>query len=146
MDESKQPGLRIAQIFLQSAQFRHRDDALALPADTRPGETSLQVQIRVMGFKEKNAAAVSLRAATDPEDKDTLYQFSVEMMALVEEMPGQENMPAERYVAQMGSTLLFPFLRESVANLTMRGRFGPIWLKPFNLQAVIAGDKSLVEA
>jgi preprotein translocase subunit SecB len=28
--------------------------------------------------------------------------------------------------------MLYPFLREAVANLTGRGRFGPVWLNPFN--------------
>jgi preprotein translocase subunit SecB len=41
-------------------------------------------------------------------------------------------MPIADYMASGGGPTLFPFLRECVANLTGRGRFGPLWLRPIN--------------
>ena len=35
---------------------------------------------------------------------------------------------------------MVPFLRQTVADVTLRGRFGPIWLNPVNLRLTIAKE------
>jgi len=46
------------------------------------------------------------------------------------------NMPLDRYFTTSGAALLYPFVRQVVADLTSRGRFGPVWLNPMNVTAV----------
>jgi preprotein translocase subunit SecB len=54
-------------------------------------------------------------------------------------MPGQENMALkEFFTTGSAHAVLFPFVREAVANITMRGRFGPVWLNPVNFGALVA--------
>ena len=46
------------------------------------------------------------------------------------------------FLARSGVPTLFPFVREAIANITMRGRFGPLWLNPIDVRASV---KELVE-
>jgi preprotein translocase subunit SecB len=134
MDPKKQPGLQFAQIFLREAHFAHREDALALPPGTPLGELPITIQVQVMGQQGEASAAVAVRVAT-PQQPDLLYSFSIEIAALITAIQGEENIDPFEYVRTIGPTALFPFVREAVASITMRGRFGPVYLKPFNFTA-----------
>jgi preprotein translocase subunit SecB len=133
MDETLQPKIRIAQIFLERATFAHREDFLAFSPDTNVSaevEIGLEVGVSSDGAKGR----IRLSAASKPES-ESLYTFDLVMTALIER-EGEGNMPLERYLFTSGGAMVVPFLREAVANLTGRGRFGPLWLKPINLHAV----------
>ena len=57
------------------------------------------------------------------------------MTALIRVIPGQENMTIREYLASGNCVAaLFPFLREAIANVTGRGRFGPVFLDPINIR------------
>jgi hypothetical protein len=95
--------------------------------------------MRLLQAKETGAIATFLQVASDPTDPNAVYRFVVEMCALIEQVPGQENMTPHEYVTSgAAAATLYPFVRETVANLTWKGRFGPIWLNPFNFQAAFA--------
>ena len=134
MDTSKDSGIRFDQIFLRTAHFAHREDALNLP-HTTPHGPNTGVVLRMQFYKgTPGRAGVGVSVSTDPNDLSLLYQFEVEMVALVAEVAGEENMPVSEYVKGPALATLVPFIREAVANLTGRGRFGPVWLNPMNLQ------------
>ena len=52
------------------------------------------------------------------------------MIGLFEQQNGFENLPMADFLGDSAPALLFPFLREAFANITTRGRFGPVWLQP----------------
>jgi len=134
MDETKQPGIRLVQVFLEKALFKHRPDFLDLPADTEPDIRHLAVSLETGLTADSSAALVRARIRTKPRARG-VYEFDVTMTALLERDAKSPNMPLDQYVSMAGWTLVFPFLREAVANITTRGRFGPVWLNPFNLKA-----------
>jgi len=139
LDPSKQPGLKIAQIFLERVAFGHRGDYLATTAtptpDTIVGTVNVEVQV---GLSEdgKNGL-LRLRVNTLPENRP-FYEFEVAMVALITVDEAAPNIPLAQYVHTMGAPLLYPFMRQVVADLTWRGRFGPVWLNPINLTAKAA--------
>jgi preprotein translocase subunit SecB len=139
MDESKQPGIRLVQVFLEKASFKHRADFLDLPPDTDPDVPTLRVGLETGLSADGSAALIRARVRTKPKTK-AVYEFDISMTALVERERASANMPLEKYVPMAGWTLVFPFLREAVANITGRGRFGPVWLSPFNLKAQAQGQ------
>lgn len=111
-------------------------------APTAGAEDAVNVNLQVFKNEEDGAiAAVQVQVATAPESTGH-YIFDVTMMATVTVQDGHANMPPEEYVTISGASLLYPFIREHVANLTMKGRFGAVWLRPFNLQAALADAKS----
>lgn len=136
MDESKQPGIRIGQIVVEYAHFGHRDDYLTLPASTPVGSLPLAIKSTYGLSPDKTQAAIRVELTTD-ENKGALYLVNLAIVGLVQVSEGEENMPLERYAVLSGVVTLFPFVRELVANLTGRGRFGPVWLHPVNLAAAM---------
>lgn len=138
MDESRQPGLQIAQVFLSQAHFEHRPDALSFPPTT-PVEIKYSVEAKVAVATEGNAGLITVTIKTIDEPV-ALYIFHVELTALVEREANAENMSVEEYLTKTGTAMMFPFLREAVANITGRGRFGAVLLKPLNVAALIPRD------
>jgi preprotein translocase subunit SecB len=136
MDQTKQPGISLERIFLKSAKFSHRSDPLApLPEAMRRKGGSIDLEIEMSGSDDGGAALV-LRASNDPKDDCARYDFVVEMVGVFEPIAGAENMRTSEYARTNGLALMFPFVRETVANLTSRGRFGPLWLNPTNIRAL----------
>lgn len=133
-DAQKEPGISVAQVFLEAATFAHRGDFLALPLTTKPEIGDLQVVIEAGLRRDKKAGVVRIKVSTQ-EERDPIYRVAVTMTALFEEQPGKANMPLDEFVHGPAIAFLYPFVREAFANLTARGRFGPVWLNPFNVQA-----------
>lgn len=133
MDESKQPGIQIEQIFLHEAHFTHGKNALSLPPTYRIEGLALQIQTKFAGKPGERGALVGVRVQTT--EPDAVYNLAVEVVMVVSAIPGEENLDPLEYVQRMGPSTLFPFLREAVASLTLKGRFGALWLKPFNFVA-----------
>lgn len=131
MDETKDPGLLIAQVFLLRAWFEHREDVLDLPHNTPVPELKIDVRTRI-GFKpDDSEGIIILTVQTSDKNENPLYRFLVEIAGSVKQ-EATKNMGVQEYLTKNGTAMLYPFLREVVANLTLRGRFGPVWLKPIN--------------
>ncbi|MBI2401570.1 MAG: protein-export chaperone SecB [Gemmatimonadetes bacterium] len=137
LDRTKQPGIKIGQIFLEEAHFNHRADYLNLPPSTPVSVGDVHVQVQTGLSADLKRGLVRVRVSTIPGSKP-MYELRVAMTALVTVDEAAPNMPLDRYLASSGAALLFPFVRELVANLTWRGRFGPLWLSPTNLLAPLA--------
>lgn len=65
------------------------------------------------------------------------------MSAILEKIEEHEKFELGTYLTSKGCALLFPFIRETIANLTARGRFGPVWLNPVNVVALMASDSTI---
>jgi preprotein translocase subunit SecB len=124
----------IAQIFLQRAEFGYRRPPMSLPGDTQLAPQQLGVTLNLQHLSEGEASLVTCIVFTNPEDGDekALYDFSVEMAAVVHQV--NRDKFADKQLIEVVGAMLYPFIRELVANLTIRGRFGPVWLNPFNLR------------
>ena len=133
MDATTQPGIRIGQILLVTAHFEHREDFLNLPPDSKLEEMNIDVTVEV-GTNEENTQGM-LRLTVGNSKPEYLYHFQVVMVGLFDVDPHAPNMNLTDFLKVAGSTLMYPFVREVVANITARGRFGPVWLKPFNVAA-----------
>jgi preprotein translocase subunit SecB len=136
VDETKQPGVKIAQIILERVTFAHRDEYLTSADQPTPdavvGTINVEVQSGVSA--DGKNGLVRLRVSTIPENRP-FYVFDVAMVGLVAVETAAPNMSLAQYVATSGSALLYPFVRQLVADLTGRGRYGPVWLNPINLTA-----------
>jgi hypothetical protein len=133
MNEAEQPGIKIVQILLERAEFRHRADFLEYPPVT-PVELNLKISFSP-GITSDGQKAI-VRALVETAGNDQLYSLAFQMTALVEAEANAANFPLPDYIVTNAQAMLFPFLREVVANVTGRGRFGPVWLKPLNIIAV----------
>jgi preprotein translocase subunit SecB len=135
MDTTRQPGIRIAQIFLERAEFGHRSDFLEHPPNTAV-EAEIEITLDSGVLPDGSRGRLRVEVSTLRE-RGSLYEFRCVLTALIEG-EAEGNFPLDRYVVTNGWALLFPFVRETVANLTGRGRFGSVLLDPVNILAMAA--------
>ena len=140
VDPTRQPGLRIAQMFLSHANFKYKADPLTLSHPDPSTDVQMIVDIQVLTLDQSGspAAGVRVRVRSHPESNHP-YVFDVSMGAVIEAEPGQENYSPSEYVLNAGAAMLFPFVRELIANITQRARFGAVWIPPFNVQLAMSG-------
>lgn len=143
MDTKTSPGIAVGQVFLERMAFSHRPDFLALPGDTRPEVGDVAIGVSVGEGADGESGLVRIEVKTDPGRNPT-YNVELAMVALVRRLPGEGNLPVRDFVLSAASvSLLYPFVREAFAAVTLRGRFGPIWLSLLNPQAIAAGFKAV---
>ena len=130
MDATKQPGIRVAQVLTLASEFRHVANALDLPTTTPISQSEVAVVQKTGLNKDETKGLAILEVQSGA---DGLYVFRLEIAALFEVDLEHPNMPLATFLKHNGPTFLFPFAREAVANLTMRGRFGPVWIQPTNV-------------
>lgn len=134
MDTARQPGISISQIFLESAHFEHREDFLSFPPAT-PMELEMDVGLEATIATDGSRGRIRL-IVKSKEGNDDLYRVALTMTGLIEVDRANSNLPLAQYAPANSWGLLYPFAREAVANLTGRGRFGPVYLKPMNFIAM----------
>lgn len=132
--------LTISQIVLERSEFKHRDDYLRLdPTVTKLEPSSVGMSVQVQRAADNPSKAALVRVAAKSGD-EALYHFAVTYVVFYGlEFAEGEVAPAdlEQRLMVTGATMLFPYLREAVANLTSRGRFGPSWLAPTNFNNLV---------
>lgn len=145
-DPTKQPGIRIVQLVTERASFGHRADYLEHVPSTHLALTDVKIDLELGQSPDQRSGLVRCHVYTGKDSK-ALYEFDVVAVGLVEMDPDQrnQNMTVEQYLATSGAALLYPFIRELIANLSSRGRFGPIWLAPLNIYAGL-GPLEQIEA
>ena len=137
MDPTNEPGIAVGQVFVETLVFSHREDFLALPPETQPAIGDVSVGMMVGENREGNAGVVRIQVKTDLARKP-IYNIELVMIALVTRVEGAENMTIPEFLRSGASvSLLYPFLREAFANITLRGRFGPVYLGPINPQVFV---------
>src|SRR6266487_1254191 len=96
-DKARQPGVSIGQVFLERADFSHRDDFLGLPPTAALGKPNLLLSFQGGTSPDGRAGFVRATAQTDPTERP-LYNLVVTMVALVQVDKGHENMPLVEYL------------------------------------------------
>lgn len=137
VDRTKPPGIQVGQIFLEEVQFSHREDFLSLPLGTQAVVGNVNIQVETGVSPDSKTGLVRVLVWTIPENKP-IYNFRVSMTALLAVDQSAPNMPLSTYLSGPAAALLYPFVRQVVADLTWRGRFGPVWLSPTNLLAPVS--------
>lgn len=129
-------GLSIGQIILDEVSFRHCDDYLAMSAKTPAHVGDVDVHIAAGASNDGSTGLVRIRITTRPAN-DPVYHFDVSYVGLFASENLPEGVALEDYLRVSGATTLIPFVRQVIADLTQKGRFGPIWLSPINVLALI---------
>ena len=146
MDKDKNPGIKVGQVFLKRAEFDHAPGMLETSELRQANEHMIRINVSIaLGADDATKGLVLLSAETRPNNPGC-YQFKVEMAGLFETETGAENMTMADYLQGPAIAAMFPFLREAVANITGRGRFGSVWLKALNIAAIKLDEVPATEA
>lgn len=85
---------------------------------------------------------VTLDVMPDPRVKP--YEIQVELAGLFATHDATEDELRE-FCQRVAPTILFPYIRQIVSNVTSDARFGRILLPPLNLHVLIAPDQWIKE-
>jgi preprotein translocase subunit SecB len=100
----------------------------------KPVKVSPALKIGFQEAKEKNGVKVVLEVDLDGTDKP--FTFAVQVAGIFE---FQEKVPRKDLIriAEVNcAAILFPYLRETIADLTRRSGFPPLHLGPVNFMAL----------
>src|ERR1019366_6697764 len=131
-DQTAQPGIIVDRIALKKVQFE-----LAGEASVETG-VAARHEIALGILADASAGSYHITAGLrTPAEHPGPYRFEIVMEAIVREDPAARNMSAEHYARQYGWALLFPFIRERLADLTSRAAKGAYLLPPTNVMAIV---------
>lgn len=124
--------LSISHAILEGARFAHVGNFMGEEATNLPDPHTVNLEVGLMDIQDTDKAVVRLMVKSDDKSQ---YNFQVSYLLLLKLEPedGDETgSKLQQQLAVTGATMLMPMVRECIANLTMRGRFGALWLPPMN--------------
>lgn len=138
------PKLSISQILLEDVSFRHVGDFLTRDAKEEFPDTPGQVNVEVARTPDGNAVVRLRLVSSDPR---AAYQYTVTYVVLFK-VDGDGPPDLDKRLAVTGANMAMPFVRELVANLTSRGRFGVRWVAPMNFNRIVtvANEEQTIES
>jgi len=138
-NQAQQPGFSIEKIYLKDASLEIPNSPQIFTDRTQP-----QVGIELSNFAQQVEAgvfevAIKVTVTSKIADK-TVFLVEVTQAGIFQ----IRNVPEENIEMIVGITcpnILFPYARESISDLTIRGGFQPVLLNPINFEALFAQQK-----
>lgn len=137
--QAQQPGFSIEKIYVKDASLEIPNAPQIFTDRTQP-----QVGVELSNFAqqiEENVFEVAIKVTVTSKIADkTVFLVEVTQAGIFQ----ISNVPAESIEMIVGITcpnILFPYARESVSDLVVRGGFLPVLLNPINFEALFAQQK-----
>ncbi len=138
-EQAQQPGFSIEKIYVKDASLEIPNAPQIFTDRTQP-----QVSIELTNVAqqiEENIFEVAIKVTVTSKIADkTVFLVEVTQAGIFQ----ISNVPAENIELIVGITcpnILFPYARETVSDLIVRGGFQPVLLNPINFEALFAQQK-----
>ena len=140
-----QVSLNIERIYLKDASFESPGSPAVFGEDFRP-EMQVEINSRVNSLGD-NRHEVVLSATVTAKRSEALVAYIVELQqAGIFQIGGVEGEALRHVLTSHCPTTLFPYLREGLDSLVVRGGFPPVGLAPVNFDALYAEARRQQEA
>lgn len=136
MSEQQQPQFAIEKIYLKDLSF---ESPMAPQVFTQAFQSSLDVQVKVEPEQvgEQHYHVALRLTATVRLGEQTAFLVEVEQAGLFAAI-GFDADNLANLLNTYCPTLLFPYARETIANLSLKGGFPPLELQPINFDVLYA--------
>lgn len=131
MDETKQPGIRFENIFLHKMSFSRSPEAIERP------ELSVALSSRAAIDETEKRLVLEVDAAIE-DNKSKSFQISCTMIGFFSVVEGEANLAIKEFAKFNAVALVLPYIRELIANTTLRAGLKPVILPPLNVKSVVA--------
>jgi len=138
MDESKQPGIRFDNILLGRLNFDRKPTIVSNP------ELDVHFSVNKSFTNDKRRLTIELSVILT-EKKGDSFKIECAMVGIFSIVADQENMSLEEFSEVNGPALMLPYIREVIANITMRSGIKPVILPPLNVKSVVQSSKEVTE-
>lgn len=131
--------LSIAQVLLEEVQFAHASRHFLTQSAGESSESPVDVRVDLRKGETGTEAVVRLRMVGQAP-----YAFTVSYLVLFKLDFEGSSSPDEldKRLLVTGATMAMPFVRELVANLSSRGKFGATWLAPTDFSQLLLNVES----
>lgn len=146
--EQKVPSIQIISQYVKDCSFENPNAPESLISGWPAPDTQVQVSLSQSQINDNLfESALNFRIeAKNVKDNKMSFIIDLHYGALI----GLQNIPAENIAPILAvevPKLLFPFVREIVASLTMKGGYPPLYLTPINFESMYVNElKRLQEA
>lgn len=137
MDGADRMQIRVLTQFIKDLSFEN--PSIGKPVIGQGENPNLQVDVAVNASKVQAAqsvyeSAITLKALCSAK-AGTVYDLEVEYGGLFD-LPNMPEQALEPFLVVNAPSLLFPFLRRIVADITREGGFPPLMLEPIDFAAL----------
>jgi len=124
---------------MESSHFNHTPHSMLETTERTARVGEVRISMQTGSTDDGRDGMVRLTAASREEEKPD-YDFHVTMLALLHTKEGSTVDPTSPAFQALGVHMLFPYLREAVASITMRGRFGLVTIAPFDVRKLLSSQ------
>lgn len=130
MDKNKKPGIEFDSVILEKLNF-NRDVSTIHP------KMNLKVEFNISSTvnSDKTKATILLEVTIKDSEQSNFF-IDCEMVGHFSVIQGDENLDLNQFLNINAPALIFPYVRETISNITMRAGIKPIILPPMNMQLV----------
>lgn len=137
--EANQPQFGMQRIYVKDLSFESPRSPLAFQEKWAP-QVKLDANTNATKVKDNLYEVVLTLTITVKNNDETAYLVEVQQ-AGVFAIAGMEGAALEHAIGAFCPNILFPYAREAIDSLVVRGNFPPMHLAPINFEAVFAEAK-----
>ncbi|WP_207060834.1 protein-export chaperone SecB [Motiliproteus sp. SC1-56] len=134
--EKPQPQFSIQRLYLKDASFESPGAPKAFTQEWKP-DVNLEINSRTRPLSEELYEVTLTLTVTVKNGGETAYLIEVQQAGLFQ-LKGIEGPQLQHTLGAFCPTILFPYGREAVDNLALKGSFPPLQLSPVNFEALFA--------
>lgn len=133
-EKIKQPEFAIQRFYIKDVSFESPNTPEVFKSDWQP-EIDLDLNIKHEDLKDSNYEIVLKVIVTAKLKNKIAFLVEVNQAGIFT----LKSFPKEQLQAMLGAfcpTILFPYVREAISDLVVRGGFPPLYLAPVNFDAL----------
>ena len=141
-----QPSIQVVAQYVHDFSFENPNAPESLVSGWPAPETGVQIHLRHRHLKDdmhETALVLRIEAKNKEQDK-TAFIIELTYCGLV----SLKNIPEESIKAVMMvevPKLMFPFVREAVADAVQKGGYPPLYLQPISFEAIYTNEMKRLE-
>ena len=103
---------------------------------------SAEISCRITISHKKEDKTINVTVSVDSSDRNQPFNFGVAIMGSFRFSKGPQKRELERIVHINCAAIVFPFVRETIADLTRRANITPFHMEPINFVALYEDQMS----
>lgn len=134
--EPNNPEFAVQRIYVKDASYEAPNTPVMFTKDWEP-QVNLDLNMRTKKLNEEHYEVVVTVTVTVKNAEDTAFLIEVQQAGLFR-ITGLEGEQLQHALGAFCPNMLFPYARETVDSLAVKGGFHPLMLAPVNFDALFA--------